>query len=99
MSSFVELITESPTFYSHMDEQTLFEWIQQIKPVHDVRGEISFLRIKIKLDDLDEEEFRELIAVFKRFGLRMSELKKLDTGSFSEWFRNPRAYWYEQVFN
>lgn len=94
----IELLVESPVFYSGVDEDVFFAWIERIEPVGEVRGEGRLLRLKVAAAQLDEDSFRELIAIFKRYALDMKELAKLDLPAFTQWFRNPKAYWHEQVF-
>ncbi|MBX9402312.1 hypothetical protein K4L06_13440 [Lysobacter sp. BMK333-48F3] len=97
-SYFIELETESPVFFSDFDEDLFFGWLNKIESIAEVRGEGVFIKINISLERLDEEGFRELIAIFTRFGLNVAELKKLDSDIFLAWLHNPRAYWYEKMF-
>lgn len=93
-----ELLTKLPTFFSDIDEESLFNWLTRLEAVRETRGEGRFLRIQVATEQLEEDSLRELIALFKRFDLDMTELQKLDLPPFSAWFRNPNTYWHDQVF-
>lgn len=94
----IELLTKLPVFFSGMDEEALFAWLSKIEAVLIARGEGRFLCINVSTEELQEDELRELIALFRRFELDMTELHKLDLPAHSTWFRNPKAYWHDRVF-
>ena len=95
----IEILVKCPVFFSDVDEANLFGWFKQIPAVKEVRGKGRELSVAVSLKGADEEGIRELIAVFQRYGLDMKELAKFDVPEFSEWFRNPKAYWHDQVFD
>lgn len=94
----IEILVECPVFYSDVDEASLFGWFKQIPAVKEVRGQGRELSVLVSLKSADEEGIRELIAVFQRYGLDMKGLAKFDVPRFSDWFRNPKAYWHNKIF-
>lgn len=65
-----ELIIPGPTFYSEGDELNFFEWLYEIKG--NPRGIGSHLHVEFKKRP-DEEQERELNALFKRYGIKEYE--------------------------
>ena len=94
----VEVLVELPVFFSDTDETVFFSWLKRIEAVRETLGQGRSLAIAVSLDQLGEVSLRELIALFKRYGLAMAELAKLDDPRFSDWFRDPRAYWHDSIF-
>jgi len=41
---------------------------------------------------------RELIALYRRYDGKMSELEQFANDTNRSWFQNPAAYWYKAVF-
>lgn len=55
--------------------------------------------IEIGLDErfLDEANFRDLLAIFKRYELDFSPLRQLITPEHESWIMNPHAFWYDKL--
>ncbi|MEU5761347.1 hypothetical protein [Nocardia sp. NPDC047648] len=82
---------------SPYDEAALFEWLDKIPAVRSYAGELRTL--KIEVDAMaDDESVYELVSLFHRYHVDMSQLRVFDTERIGEWFRNPESYWYESVF-
>lgn len=47
---------------------------------------------------VDEDGLREMLALFRRYGIGLRQLAVFDRDEFSEWFRDKRAYWHKDVF-
>jgi hypothetical protein len=91
------IIKEPSSFYSYLDEENFFRWLQSIPVVTDV-VRVGF-DLEISLDSpIDEPNLRDLIAVLKRYGVDLKCLRKFVDSSNESWFKNPQAYWYKAVF-
>src|SRR5688572_3020473 len=93
-----ELIIGGPTFFSHRDEDSFFNWLQSISCVEDVVGNGRDLHITLKRQPRDSQ-LRELIAVLYRYRMDMSPLAILLTARNAAWFaKNRSAFWHTPVF-
>lgn len=86
------------TFYSYKDEDAFFEWIKKIDIIDNFWGEGDTLYLDTACIDLGDEHLRDLIALFYRYNIRMSQLKRFMNKSNEEWFCDSKAFWYKKVF-
>ncbi|WP_063049756.1 hypothetical protein [Nocardia arthritidis] len=82
---------------SPYDEAAFFEWLDKIPAVRSYEGELRTLYIKVDAT-ADDESVYELVSLFDRYRVDMSQLRVFDTERIGEWFRKPEGYWYESVF-
>jgi len=47
---------------------------------------------------VDEVGLREMLALFRRYGIALRQLAIFDWDEFADWFRDERAYWYKDIF-
>jgi hypothetical protein len=93
------LIWKAPmSFLSAGDEAAFFSWLRGIPGVIAAQGVGRELHIGLKSGRLSQAGLRELIALYRRFGGRMSELAPFENSANTAWFRSPTAVWYEDVF-
>lgn len=85
-------------YYSQGDERAFFEWLERIPCVSKLDGEGEELRIHVSGSRLTQGSLRELIAAFRRYGVSMPQLARLETATNRKWFRDPSAYWYRLIF-
>ena len=90
-------IREPAIFYSYLDEENFFRWLESIPAVTSVSRVGLDLEVSLR-QILDEPNLRDLIAIFRRYGIDMKCLRHLATSSNESWFKNPIAYWYKDVF-
>jgi hypothetical protein len=86
-----------PQYFSNGDEEAFYSWLSSIASVQRLGGvgrdlEIVFVRTRLSQNDL-----RELIAIFHRYQMDKRVLAQFDHAG-SNWFRDPEAYWYADVF-
>ena len=94
-----ELIWTAPMhYYSHSDEAAFFGWLQSIPGVTGVHGQGQELIIRLRSKRLSKIALRELLALYRRYNGRMSELEQFANDTNRSWFQNPDAYWYKAVF-
>ncbi len=85
-------------FGSPGDEEAFFQWIQRIRAVRQVRGEGRFILLHVPRRRISNDHLRELIALFHRYKVSMSQLAEF-RGPWNEaWFAAPGSYWHRAVF-
>lgn len=93
-----KLIVREPSFfYSYLDEENFFHWLESIPAVAGVTRVGRDLQISLKAP-IDEPNLRDLVAVLKRYGVDMKCLSPFVDSTNEPWFKNPAAYWYKDVF-
>ena len=98
MNALSMLIASEVLFFSACDENAFFEWLARLDCVAEYYGEGVDLHILLNGVLLDDSSLRELLALFFRYGVEMTNMYVLETHSNRSWFRNPGAYWYTRVF-
>ena len=73
-------------------------WLDKLDCVADYRGHGVDLLIGLKSHELDDTSLRELLALFRRYSVEMSQLAAFESDANRAWFRDSRAYWYSKVF-
>ena len=84
-------------FYSLKDEELLFNWLQELDGVISIVGKANDLVVSTN-GKLSDSELRELLAVFRRYSLNMSQLAQYCDEDNSEWFADKNKTWYSSVF-
>ena len=85
-------------FYSQTDEGNFFNWLDGIPCVESRKGYLRTLKIFLSVEKVDEENIREILALYKRYRIDMRSLVVLDREEYAHWFRDKDASWYSQVF-
>jgi len=91
------LVASNVVYYHQHDETAFFEWLARIGCVERFYGEGRSLFICLKRRP-KQDDLRELLAFFFRYGIDMTQLARFETQSISAWLRNPQAYWHERMF-
>jgi hypothetical protein len=86
-------------FYSQLDEDAFFAWLSKIKCVSKFEGRLDVLRMEVCAAQLDAQDLRELLSLFRRYGVDLRQLAVFDREEFADWFRARVAYWYPLVFS
>jgi hypothetical protein len=88
-------IDTSPVrYYSQLDEDSFFEWVQKIPCVTSIAGGV----IHVKSTRISESNLRDLIAIMFRYKLPMSQLQQFCNAKNEHWFKAPSAFWHKPVF-
>lgn len=99
MNSKLRLVCHKVIFYSQKDEDAFFEWIQNIKCIENFLGVGNKLYLYIKSKRLGEHDLRDLLALFRRYKVKMKQLAIFLNNSNKQWFyENKKAYWHKTVF-
>jgi len=88
---------EGPTFYSQMDQDHFFAWLQSISGVKEVGGTGRAMELVVGRP-MDKESLRDLIALMVRYRMNCRPLKPLCDEQEDEGFRDKRKYWYSAVY-
>jgi hypothetical protein len=98
--SSVPILKRSPDgpYFSAGDERAFHEWLSRITCVQEVEGSGDELRLHIRGRRISSTCLRELIALFRRYGVPMHQLAQFENASNRSWFRNPVKVWYREVF-
>lgn len=99
MRNNLELKARAVRFFSREDEAAFFGWLDKLPCVSDYTGKGDTLYISINDQSFDDEALRELLALFYRYKIDMSQLRVFDREEFADWFQNPKAYWFDLVFS
>ncbi|MCF2906876.1 hypothetical protein L1285_00785 [Pseudoalteromonas sp. DL2-H2.2] len=94
----MKLEAKNIKFLSPADEQSFFDRLNALSGVNDVYGQ-GFSIIIDTNQSLGDEELREIIALFYRYGVNMKQLKTFLSEGNRIWFKhNQQSYWYKKVF-
>ena len=93
-----QLVAHATRFFSAHDEAAFFEWLDKLKCVADYHGEGRNLLIRLKDEPVDDASLRELLALFSRYNIEMSQLAAFETDLNRAWFRASNTYWHATVF-
>ena len=94
----IEIEAVGVRFFSHGDERAFFEWLDKIPFVVRYEGRGRILFISVNSLAIDEDGLREILALFRRYGVGMRQLVVFDRDDFADWFRDKQAYWYKDIF-
>jgi hypothetical protein len=94
----VEIEAVGVHYFSQCDERAFFEWLDKLPFVERYEGRGRTLHISINSLAVDEEGLREMLALFRRYGVGLRQLAMFDRDDFSDWFRDKQAYWYKDIF-
>jgi hypothetical protein len=93
-----QLVARSVRFFSKHDEDQFFGWLGKLPCVASYRGQGIDLIVELRSDQVDDEDLRELLALFQRYGVNMAQLARFESDANRQWFKDSSAYWYSKVF-
>ena len=91
-------LEQGVTFYHTQDELMFLEWLSRIPCVEYVDGHGSYGLVACLKRRPGKDDLRQLLALFRRYGLDMRQLAKFETAKNREWFCDPKTYWHKAVF-
>lgn len=94
----LELEATGVRFFSKGDEEAFFDWLGKLSFVEKYEGQGRTLFITVKSNAIDEDGLRELLSLFRRYGIDLKQLAVFDRDEFADWFRDDRAYWHKDIF-
>jgi hypothetical protein len=86
------------TFYSQADELGFFSALKSIKAIRNIKGikDTLFLSVSIRPS---EESLRNLIGIFYRYKIDMTQLSQFKNSTNQDWFYDPKSFWFNKVFS
>lgn len=94
----ISLVARGVRFRSKWDEDAFFEWLRRFDCVESAEGAGLELRITVARSKVTDLALRELLALFFRYEIEMSQLATFRTQKNRRWFSSPQAYWHKMVF-
>ena len=95
----IKLECKNTTFFSQLDEISFFKRIDEIKCIKGWEGVSNSIVLHIKTKTISDNCLRELISLFQRYKIEMSQLSRfLDKKNKSWFFDNKESYWHKKVF-
>jgi hypothetical protein len=88
------LVCKAVKFYSSMDEDIFFEWLNRMESVESLSGAKDELYLDIVDRELNDQEIFDLIGLFSRYQIDMHQLAKLLTTKNEHVFEA----WHEEIF-
>lgn len=99
MSKHVVLVCKQVSYGSPMDEDVFFEWISRIESIIKWDGIRDELYLYFKNKRINNQNLREIIALFYRYKIEMKQLVIFLNKDNEQWFQgNKKAYWHKRVF-
>lgn len=85
-------------FFSTYDEAAFFEWLKKLPCIISCEGIGRVIHLQVNAGSVDEDALRELLSLFRRYGIAMQQLSAFDQDQFADWFHDKRAYWYAEIW-
>lgn len=95
----ISLFARRLRFLSASDEAAFFHWLKRLKDFASARGEGDTIVIEVTQDQLDDDQLRELIALFFRYRIDMRQLSTFENSANKTWLRAKRAYWHQAMYD
>ncbi|PVZ71810.1 hypothetical protein [Pelagibaculum spongiae] len=96
----VKLIFDSVSYLSQGDETAFFNWLNSIESVTKVEGFGTELEVTVSSNHISDEELRDLIAIFTRYGIELKQLRVFEGPENMKWFtQNKVAYWHKDLMS
>ena len=83
---------------SQGDERAFYEWIERIPCIQKFWGSGPALYLEVPRRRISDACLRELLALFERYDIEMSQLAQFESASNRQWFKSPSKTWYKAVF-
>ena len=93
------LLCKKVTFYCLKDEDAFFEWIKKIGCIDETSAAGDELYLHIAADEIHDHDLDDLIGLFYRYDIEMTQLARFLTDDNKKWFYdNKIAFWHKKVF-
>jgi hypothetical protein len=73
-------------YYSYNDEAAFFGWLDKIPCVTSYVGRGDTLHIEVDASAVNDDNFLDLFALFRRYDVDREQLRPLAPGRFATWF-------------
>jgi hypothetical protein len=89
-----EVRASSVRFYSPMDEDSFFAWLNKLISVKEIYGDGKDIVFSLENNDISDHDFHEMIAVFRRYNVDMRQLRILVNKKNQDWVKS----WEPSIF-
>lgn len=94
-----KLVCRDTAFYTQLDEDAFFYWIDKIPSVIEKKGLGNELYIYVDRDKVSKIDLENFLALFHKYDIDMSQLSVFLNNKNKSWFfDNKEAYWHDKVF-
>ena len=94
----IKLECKRVLFYSELDETSFSERLDKINCIENWEGVSDSIVLNIKSKKVSDTCMRELLSLFYRYKIEMSQLLVLVNNKNEAWIKNENAYWYKKLF-
>lgn len=94
----MQLVIKEQRYFSQLDEDHFFSWLQRIAGVSGIMSTPEGLAVTLAPGTFTDDSLDDLLALYARYQLDMRQLAQFETPENSAWLRNPKAFWHKQVF-
>ncbi len=74
-NSHIVLECKRVKFFSRRDEDAFFEWAKKIKSIKLIKGVGDKIQLYVGKQEISNEDFRDIIALFNRYKVDMKQLE------------------------
>lgn len=93
------LVCTAIKFYCLKDEDAFFDWLNKIACVSHTSAARKELYLHVAAQQISDQDLDDLIGLFYRYKVDMSQLAQFLTNDNKVWFHdNKKAFWYKKVF-
>ena len=85
MSNNITLICKRVIFYSPIDQDLFFQWIERISAIERFKGVLDEIHLYVEDPNLDYNNLRELVALLDRYKIDMKQLQVFLNDSNKHW--------------
>ena len=94
----IKLECKRVQFYSELDETCFSERLDRINCIENWEGVSDTIVLNIKSKKVSDTCMRELLSLFYRYKIEMSQLIVLVNNKNEVWIKNEKAYWHKKLF-
>ncbi len=92
------LVASGVRYLSEGDERAFFGWLGRLECVQSFKGAGADLFISLSRAPTDDD-LRELIALFYRYEIDLTQIAKHLTAGNAAWLRDAETYWHTRMFS
>ncbi len=93
------LVCKGVIYFSLNDEAAFFEWMKKLKCIKRIDGSGDELWIFLRSKNLSDRSLRDLIAMFYRYKIDMTQLQQFLNPSNAHWFNDKKLWFHKLVFS
>lgn len=91
------LVAASVSYRTSNDERAFLDWLYRIEGVDRVQSAGGDVRVHVRRD-IDEPALRDLVALFFRYGVDLTQIPKVFSVDAHAWLLDRSGYWFGAMF-